>query len=161
MVNTPECSRFNYLSLVIMLLLTGLAGCASTLPESAELPALLHQPVLDIATTELGTPYRYGGSTPRGFDCSGLVYYAYYKAGIRVPRSTMAQYRHARPVALNNLQPGDLVFFRNAYRSVSHVGIYAGNGRFIHAPSRGRVVSYDSLDDPYWKKRLVAAGRYD
>jgi murein DD-endopeptidase len=160
MQNTPDRSRFNSLTLVILLLLAGLTGCASTPPESAE-PPVVHQPVLDIAVSELGTPYRYGGSTPRGFDCSGLVYFAYYKTGIRVPRSTMAQYRHARPVALNNLQPGDLVFFRTAHRSVSHVGIYAGNARFIHAPSRGRVVSYDSLNDPYWKKRLVAAGRYD
>ena len=160
MQNTLDRSIFNSLTLVFLLLLAGLSGCASTPPESSKPPAV-HQPVLDVAVTELGTPYRYGGSTPRGFDCSGLVYYAYYKAGIRIPRSTMAQYRHAQRVALKNLQPGDLVFFRIARRSVTHVGIYAGNGRFIHAPSRGRVVSYDSLDDPYWKKRLVAAGRYD
>jgi len=160
MQNTPDRSRFNSLTLVFLLFLAGLAGCASTPPESTE-PPVVHQPVLDIAVSELGTPYRYGGSTPRGFDCSGLVYFAYYKTGKRVPRSTMAQYRHAQPVALNNLQPGDLVFFRTARRSVSHVGIYAGNARFIHAPSRGRAVSYDSLNDPYWKKRLVAAGRYD
>lgn len=160
MFNTPDRLRLNYLTLVFLLLLADLSGCASTPPESAAPPAV-HQPVLDIAVSKLGTPYRYSGSTPRGFDCSGLVHYAYYKAGIRVPRSTTAQYRHARPVALKNLQPGDLVFFSTAHRSVSHVGIYAGNGRFIHAPSRGRVVSYDSLNDPYWKKRLVAAGRYD
>jgi cell wall-associated NlpC family hydrolase len=160
MQNTLDRSRFNSLTLVFLLFLAGLAGCASTPPESTE-PPVVDQPVLDIAVSELGTPYRYGGSTPRGFDCSGLVYFAYYKTGIRIPRSTMAQYRHARPVALKNLQPGDLVFFRTAHRSVSHVGIYAGNARFIHAPSRGRVVSYDSLNDPYWKKRLVAAGRYD
>ena len=160
MLNTPDRTRLNSLALVFLLLITGLAGCASTPPEATALPAV-HRPVLDVAISELGTPYRYGGSTPRGFDCSGLVYFAYYKAGIQIPRSTRAQYRHARPVALKNLKPGDLVFFRIAYRSVSHVGIYAGNGRFIHAPSRGRVVSYDSLNDPYWKKRLVAAGRYD
>ena len=160
MLKTPDRSRLNSLSLVILLLLAGLAGCASTPPEFVA-PSVVHQPVMDIAVSELGTPYRYGGSNPRGFDCSGLVYYTYYKAGIRVPRSTMAQYRHARPVMLKNLQPGDLVFFRFAHRWVSHVGIYAGNARFIHAPSRGRVVSYDSLHDPYWKKRLVAAGRYD
>jgi probable lipoprotein NlpC len=160
MVDTPDRSRLNSQSLVILLLLAGLTGCASTPPET-EAPPVVHRPVLDITVSELGTPYRYGGSTPRGFDCSGLVYYAFYRAGIRVPRSTMAQYRHAKPVTLKNLQPGDLVFFRFAHRSVSHVGIYAGNARFIHAPSRGRVVSYDSLNDPYWRKRLVAAGRYD
>ena len=160
MLNTPDRSRLNYLSLVFLLLIAGLSGCASTPPEDAAPPAV-HQPLLDIAVAQLGTPYRYGGSTPRGFDCSGLVYYAYHRLGIRVPRSTLAQYQHAQPVALKNLQPGDLIFFKRIFRSVSHVGIYAGNGRFIHAPSRGRVVSYDSLNDPYWNKRLVAAGRYD
>jgi murein DD-endopeptidase len=89
------------------------------------------------------------------------VYYSYRRAGIAVPRSTTAQYRHARPVTFKHLQPGDLLFFKRAFHSISHVGIYAGNGRFIHAPSKGRVVSYDSLKDPYWKKRLVAAGRYE
>jgi cell wall-associated NlpC family hydrolase len=160
MLNTPDRSRFNQFPQVFLLFLAGLAGCASTPPESSAPPAV-HRPVLDIAVSQLGVPYRYGGSTPRGFDCSGLVYYAYRRLGIRVPRSTMAQYRHARPVALNNLQPGDLVFFRRAYHSVTHVGIYAGNARFIHAPSKGRVVSYDSLNDPYWKKRLAGAGSYD
>jgi cell wall-associated NlpC family hydrolase len=165
MLSTPDRSRLNYLLLVLPLLLAGLAGCASTPPESPATPAVhrpaVHRPFLDAAVSQLGVPYRYGGSTPRGFDCSGLVYYAYRRVGIRAPRSTMAQYRYARPVALKNLQPGDLVFFKRAYRSVSHVGIYAGNARFIHAPSKGRVISYDSMNDPYWKKRLVAAGRYD
>lgn len=117
--------------------------------------------MLDVAIAQLGVPYHYGGATPRGFDCSGLVYYAYGQVGIRIPRSTIAQYHHAHPVALDKLQPGDLVFFKRTFHSVSHVGIYAGNARFIHAPSKGRAVSYDSLNNPYWKARLVAAGRYD
>jgi cell wall-associated NlpC family hydrolase len=161
MLNTPDRSRLTHPPLVFLLLLAGLAGCASTPPESAAPPPVVHHPALDVAVSQLGRPYRYGGSTPRGFDCSGLVYFAYYRAGMRVPRSTMAQYRYARPVALKNVQPGDLLFFRRRYRSVSHVGIYAGNARFIHAPSKGRLVSYDSLNDPYWRTRLVAAGRYD
>jgi murein DD-endopeptidase len=160
MLNSPDRSRFNYLPLVLLLLLAGLAGCASTPPESAA-PPVVHHPALDVAISLLGTPYRYGGSTPRGFDCSGLVYYSYRRAGIRVPRSTMAQLHYAQPVALQHMQPGDLLFFRRTFRSVSHVGIYAGNARFIHAPSKGRLVSYDSLNDPYWRRRLVTAGRYD
>ncbi len=142
------------------MLLTGLTGCASAPPESTP-PYAAHQPALDAAVSQLGAPYRYGGATSRGFDCSGLIYYSYRKAGIRVPRSTISQYRHAQPVALSDIQPGDLLFFRLAFHSISHVGIYAGNGRFIHAPSKGEVVSYSSLKNLYWKKRLVAAGRYE
>jgi len=159
MRSTLYCSRRNYLWLAL-LLLTGLTGCASAPPEFTP-PYAAHQPALDAAVSQLGAPYRYGGATSRGFDCSGLVYYSYRKAGIRVPRSTIAQYRHAQPVALSDIQPGDLLFFRLAFHSISHVGIYAGNGRFIHAPSKGEVVSYSSLKKPYWKKRLVAAGRYE
>lgn len=159
MRSTLYCSRRNYLRLAL-LLLTGLTGCASAPPESTP-PYAAHQPALDAVVSQLGAPYRYGGATPRGFDCSGLVYYSYRKAGIRVPRSTISQYRHAQPVALSDIQPGDLLFFRLAFHSISHVGIYAGNGRFIHAPSKGEVVSYSSLKNLYWKKRLVAAGRYE
>ena len=115
---------------------------------------------LEIASAMLGIPYHYGGASPRGFDCSGLVYYAYRKAGLSVPRTTNAQFQHAQPVNRSRLQPGDLVFFRLTSRPVSHVGIYAGDGRFIHAPSRGKRVSYASLDNPYWQRRIVAAGRY-
>lgn len=107
----------------------------------------------------LGAPYRYGGSGPRGFDCSGLVYYSYRKAGIAVPRTTGAQYRQSQRVKLSALQPGDLIFFRISRERFSHVGIYAGDGRFIHAPSSGKRVSYALLTDPYWKARVVGAGR--
>jgi len=161
MLHSSDCSTRKFQPVAILLLITGLAGCASTSSEPTMPPAPSHHPGLDVAASLVGTPYRYGGSTPRGFDCSGLVYYAYRKAGIRVPRSTRAQYRHAQPIALKYLQPGDLLFFKRTFRSIAHVGIYAGNGRFLHAPSRGRTVSYDSMNDPYWKRRLVAAGRYE
>jgi murein DD-endopeptidase len=108
----------------------------------------------------LGAPYRYGGSSPRGFDCSGLVYYAFRETGFRVPRTTGAQLRHSRPVTLSQLLPGDLLFFRQRSSRVSHVGIYVGNDWFIHAPSRGKRVSYESMQNHYWKSRLVTAGRY-
>lgn len=115
---------------------------------------------VQVAYSQLGAPYRYGGASPTGFDCSGLVQYAYDAAGIRVPRTTGQQLQHARPVALSNLRPGDLVFFRFARGDkTSHVGIYAGDGRFIHAPSSGKRVSYARLDNPYWRRHIVAAGR--
>lgn len=143
-----------------------LAGCASKpaypprdsgASGTAE-PA--QHPGASIAASLVGTPYRYGGSSPRGFDCSGLVYYAYRKAGIRVPRTTSAQLNRARRVALHELQPGDLLFFRLDRSTVSHVGIYTGDGRFVHAPSSGKKVSFAAMNDPYWQRHLVAAGRY-
>lgn len=107
----------------------------------------------------LGTPYRYGGSSPRGFDCSGLVQYTHAQAGVRVPRVARAQHRDARRVPMHSLKPGDLVFFRLAGKT-DHVGIYVGNGAFIHAPSSGKQVSRARLDSVYWRPRLVGAGSY-
>ena len=143
----------------VLLTLQLLAGCATD-PAPQAPQAGRNHPGLSIAATLVGSPYRYGGSSPRGFDCSGLVYYAYGKAGIGVPRTTQAQYRQAERVPLSQLHPGDLLFFRLGSQPVAHVGIYAGNDRFIHAPSRGKQVSYDSLNNAYWQTRLLAAGRY-
>ncbi|MFN3689384.1 MAG: NlpC/P60 family protein [Fimbriimonadales bacterium] len=107
----------------------------------------------------LGARYRYGGSNARGFDCSGFTSYIYRQHGIRLPHSASAQYRLGKPVARNELQPGDLVFFRTRGRRVSHVGIYIGNGKFVHASSaRGRV-RIDTLDSGYYKQRYVGARR--
>lgn len=149
-----------------MLLVSALAACAAeparmsqSRPAQAAAETATH-PGARIAATLIGTPYRYGGASPRGFDCSGLVYYAYRKAGIPVPRTTRAQLRHAARIPRNRLQPGDLVFFKLDRRPVSHVGIYAGNDRFIHAPSNGKPVSYTPMNDPYWQARYVTAGRY-
>lgn len=124
----------------------------STLPASAS--------VISTARKMLGTPYRYGGTSPSGFDCSGLVSYSYRSAGIRVPRTSNEQFHQAMRVQLPNLRPGDLLFFRLSPPKVSHVAIYDRDGRFIHAPSSGKQVSYASLDNPYWRKHLVAAGRF-
>lgn len=115
---------------------------------------------LAIARSQVGAPYRYGGASPRGFDCSGLVYYAYRKAGIPVPRTTSALYRDAKHISLPQLLPGDLLFFRLSSHHVAHVGIYAGKGRFIHAPSSDKRVAYAAINDPYWERRLLAAGRF-
>jgi cell wall-associated NlpC family hydrolase len=116
--------------------------------------------IVQEARKYLGTPYRYGGNNPAGFDCSGLVEYSHKKQGISVPRSTHTQLKQARRVSKNKLQPGDLVFFRLQGKKVSHVGIYAGNNEFIHSPSTGKKVSYARLDNPYWEKHLIAGGRF-
>ncbi len=111
------------------------------------------------AESRIGTPYRYGGSGPDAFDCSGLVAYAYQQVGVSVPRTAAQQYALARPVPRSELRPGDLVFFRISGREVSHVGIYAGDGQFVHAPQTGGHVGTANLDDEWYRQRYAGAGR--
>jgi murein DD-endopeptidase len=157
------------INIAVMLLVavcTQLIGCG-TLPSETPLATATHPLNLASASIvvrtvrhEVGTPYRYGGATPRGFDCSGLVHYAYRRAGIKVPRTTGELLRHAHRVPLSKLQPGDVLFFRVDPPKISHVGIYIGHGRFVHAPSSGKQVSYASLNDGYWSRHVVSAGRF-
>jgi hypothetical protein len=112
----------------------------------------------------LGTPYRWGGSTPTtGFDCSGLVQWAYAKAGIRIPRVTDQQILApgAAKVDRDHLLPGDLVFFRDPTGYVHHVGISLGGRRFLHAPHTGDVVKVSSLDEPYYRQQFTGGRRFD
>lgn len=107
-----------------------------------------------------GVPYRFGGATTEGFDCSGLVFFTHRRFGLNVPRTSRAQAEQAERVKRRKLEPGDLVFFRIGSRHVNHVGIYIGDDRFVHAPRNGRPVSVDSLDDAYYDKHFEAAGRF-
>jgi NlpC/P60 family len=112
----------------------------------------------------LGTPYQWGGSTPQtGFDCSGLVQYAYAKAGIKIPRTSETQIlaSNGRPVDRKHLIPGDLVFFRDSSGDVHHVGISIGGDKFINAPHTGDVVKVASLDDPYYAGQFTGGRRFD
>jgi cell wall-associated NlpC family hydrolase len=127
-------------------------------PDSAA--AALGARVVGVAESVIGAPYRFGGAAREGFDCSGLVYFAHAAVGLHIPRTVAAQSAAARPVTAAALAPGDLVFFHLGGAVIDHVGIYAGAGRFIHAPSRGRVVSYAWLSDPYYARRYVGAGRF-
>lgn len=113
-----------------------------------------------LASGLIGAPYRWGGATPAGFDCSGLVYYTYRKAGLEVPRTSQQQFHAAQPVPIGSVEPGDLVFFGQRGR-ISHVGIYIGDERFIHAPESGRTVTVASLSDGYYRARFAGAGRFD
>lgn len=148
--------------LALALLIAALGGCAGS-PE-AEHPAVrasdeTARNAIDYAREMVGKPYRYGGDTPAGFDCSGLVRYSYGKAGIKLPRDTQSQRRLSAPLSLRSLREGDLLFFDQEGRKASHVGMYLGSGRFVHAPATGGKVRTDSLKSDYWKKHFVDARR--
>lgn len=115
--------------------------------------------ILAAAQQYLGVPYVFGGASPSGFDCSGLVYYVLTQMGYSSYRTAADQYTMGSPVSRSSLRPGDLVFFENTYTSgVSHVGIYAGGGKFLHAPNSGSAVSYSSLSG-YWAEHYCGARR--
>lgn len=111
--------------------------------------------------TSIGVDYKYGGNShATGFDCSGLVAHVYREGyGIALPRTSFAQSQSGRPVAADELQPGDLVFYNTLNKPYSHVGIYLGDGRFIHAPKTGSAVRIESLGSAYWSKRWNGARR--
>jgi cell wall-associated NlpC family hydrolase len=152
------------LNLLALFLLSLLGGCSSTRePSTRPLmtnPNAVHSEVVTIAREQVGTPYHYGGDTPKqGFDCSGLVYYSHLQVGVRLPRTSYGQYKATQPVSLRHLHPGDLVFFSLSRHKINHVGIYIGNQAFIHSPSAGKEVTIDLLSDPYWQRRFVRGGR--
>lgn len=110
----------------------------------------------------VGTPYLYGGNTPQsGFDCSGLVDFVFLDAaGLQLPRSTRELIASDAPrVGRDDLQPGDLVFFNPGGGQASHIGIYVGEGRFVHAPSSGGTVRLDALESAYWQRAFQGAKR--
>jgi cell wall-associated NlpC family hydrolase len=113
------------------------------------------------ALSQVGTPYRFGGTSPEaGFDCSGLVFYVYQRgAGVALPRDTQRLSEVGAPVSADELEPGDLVFFNTSGRPYSHVGIYLGAGRFIHAPTTGGSVQLVHIRDRYWQTRYDGARR--
>lgn len=126
------------------------------------MPSKQSSNVLSRAVNVLGTPYRWGGSSPsKGFDCSGLVKYAFTDvAAVDLPRTSNAMASgHGQKVDRKDLKPGDLIFFNIKSRRVNHVAIYLGNDRFIHAPRRGKSVSIDTLKKPYWQSHYVVAKR--
>lgn len=109
----------------------------------------------------LGIPYRWGGSTPdTGFDCSGFVQYVFRQTlGLALPRSSFDQIRQGIAVAREELRPGDLVFFNTMRATASHVGIYIGENRFIHAPRKGKTVEIADFTNSYWQTRYDGARR--
>lgn len=115
--------------------------------------------VVRTAMAYRGTPYRYGASGGRGFDCSGFTSHVYRKQGVALPHNSRAQFSQGQRVSKSELQEGDLVFFSTTRRGISHVGIYAGDGKFVHASSGGGRVRIDSLNEGYYKNRYRGARR--
>ncbi len=146
-----------------------LAGCAilakepvpisepPPISERSPIEPSLSQTVVALAKRHVGAPYRWGGSSPSGFDCSGLVRYVYAQVGVSLPHNAAQQYRLGTPVPRESLEPGDLVFFDR----LRHNGIYVGDGFFIHARQTGRGVNIASLDDGWYAAHWVGARRLE
>lgn len=148
-----------------LFLLAGLALALGTTPAAANLDGIIperERPLVH-ALYALGVKYRYGGASPEeGFDCSGLVTHVYEQAwGITLPRIVEEQRRVGQPIRLQDLEPGDLVFYNTRNRPFSHVGIYVGRGFFVHAPRPGAKVRMESVQTPYWRTRFNGARRIE
>ena len=118
-------------------------------------PMSLAQRAVTIARGQLGVPYRWGGASPAGFDCSGLVMYAFAQVGVSLPHNAAMQYAYGSAVSRSALAPGDVVFFNG----LGHNGIYIGGGQFIHAPHTGDVVKISGLNDSWYASTYVGARR--
>lgn len=141
-------------SMIIVLLLT-----LSTFIPTAFAQESLGEKIVSTAKQYIGIPYRYGGTTTAGFDCSGFTSFVYRKFGIHLPRTSASQYNVGTSIHKNDLKPGDLVFFTTTSKQISHVGIYIGNNQFISATT-SKGIKVDSLNDPYyWGSRYVGAKR--
>lgn len=136
----------------INMLVLMLACCA--VPMFAELlPQDKREDVVDEAKKYIGVPYLFGGTSPDGFDCSGFIWYVFRKTGGEVPRNSFEQYD--RLSVRQEPRPGDLVFFSTAGPGASHVGLYIGDGKFLHAPATGFKIDYAQLNDAYWRAAFL------
>lgn len=148
------------ISTIVVAALT-LGGCSSLRAPGGDATVSSSGGVVNYALSHQGAPYRYGGSSPSGFDCSGFVSYV-YKNTVKVdlPRTAEGMFSRGTAVEQTELATGDLVFFNTLGRSLSHVGIYIGNGQFVHASSSGsKRVMISSLSESYWSKRYNGARR--
>jgi cell wall-associated NlpC family hydrolase len=144
---------------ILLLAALALGGCSSAPPASEVSPTTASR-AADVAASMVGKPYQFGGASPaRGFDCSGLVKYSYERAGLRLNHGTDYLRKYSFPISRRSLQRGDLLFFDELGKKASHVGIYLGDRRFVHAPSSGKHVNVATLDNPYWQRSLNEARR--
>jgi cell wall-associated NlpC family hydrolase len=150
---------------LLLALVLLLSACATApRPLAQAVPAAERsrgEAVAELATAQLGQPYRYGGDSPQGFDCSGLALFVHQELGLALPRTALQQRQDSLPLDQTDLLPGDLVFFTMGPRLlVDHVGIYVGNERFVHAPRAGSPVRIASLADRTFARRFAGGGRY-
>jgi murein DD-endopeptidase len=144
---------------LLVALALSLAACSfHRHEESPETQAIRRAIVLE-ALGQIGRPYVYGGRTPDGFDCSGLVQYVYAQAGVAVPRSTRELLDAAERIDLDEAQPGDLLFYRFGWFGIDHVAVYLGDGEAVHAPASGRTVIVAPVGNQWWMDRFVEAAR--
>ena len=143
------------------LVLSFSATAAMAAPDSAPLPAADPGVQLaDLAQQSVGSPYRWGGTSPAGFDCTGFVMWVYSQFGVDLPHNVAGQFASGPSVAAEDLAPGDVLVFANTYtRGLSHVGIYIGDGQFVHAADERHGVTVSSLWDSYWAQHFVGASR--
>ncbi|MBP3674697.1 MAG: SH3 domain-containing protein [Oscillospiraceae bacterium] len=140
---------------------TGNSSSSSSGTTSSGTTTATGAKIVETAKKYLGVPYVWGGASPSGFDCSGFVYYVTRSLGFNTSRTLSAMYKQGTPVEKSDLQPGDIVFFKNTYKSgISHVGIYVGDGKFIHSPHTGSVVSYADLNSDYYTNHYYGACRF-
>ena len=130
---------------------------ASAAPEPALAPG---NQVADLAQQYVGSRYIWGGSSPAGFDCTGFVMFVFNQFGVSLPHNEAGQLGSGERIATEDLQPGDVLVFANTYRrGLSHVGIYLGDDKFVHAVDERHGVQVNNLSDGYWAPRLVGAAR--
>ena len=144
---------------VIQLVLCVFMLCVSVGAASAA-PAASGTEVADLAQDYVGSRYAWGGTTPAGFDCTGFVLFVYGQFGVSLPHDEAGQLASGPRVGADDLEPGDVLVFANTYRrGLSHVGIYLGEGQFVHAVDERHGVTVSNLWDGYWSPRFVGASR--